>query len=359
MSARQKEKGGTMTGKRTLWLYGVVFLSGMILVWGCGKRGDADKKVFTVGALHPEMNAFHSAIKNSVDKRAEEKGWKIINFTAGTDAEKQLDQMESLIALGVDVILICPVDAKSIGSGVKKAREAGIPVYGVDRSTVGTPLNMTVQADNEMGGRQAAVGAVAFLKEKYGEPKGVVLELQGDMASSVAQMRNKGFNEHMAKYPNIKILSKPTEWDQDKFFKGTLDVVGAQPVDAIFSHTDVIGTTPILSALAQLGKKIKAGQKGHIWYGAIDGSPTGLTAVREGWQDASYSQPCTDCGIVLDFVEKEIVKEETITTGPFIKEGALWSPARIFKADNGLMMLLATTVVTKDNVDDKRLWGNQ
>ncbi|MDP6526281.1 MAG: sugar ABC transporter substrate-binding protein [Kiritimatiellia bacterium] len=347
-----------MIGKTTLWFYAVLSFSIIVLVSGCNKKGD-EKKVFTVGALHPEMNAFHAAIKNSVDKRAEEKGWKIINFTAGVSAEKQLDQMENLIALGVDVILVCPVDAKSIGSGVKKARDAGIPVYGVDRSTVGTPLNMTVQADNEMGGRQAAEGAVAFLKEKYGEPKGLVLELQGDMASNVAQLRSKGFNEYMGKHPNVKVISKPTEWKAERFLKGTQDVLGTQPVDAIFSHTDVIGTTPILSALDQLGKKIKVGQKGHIWYGAIDGSPTGLKAVREGWQDASYSQPCTDCGIVLDFVEKETVKGETIETGPFVKEGALWSPARIFKADNGLMMLLATTVVTKDNVDDKRLWGNQ
>jgi ABC-type sugar transport system substrate-binding protein len=348
-----------MRSKIVFWIYAVLALSTVMLTSGCSRQGDSDESVFTVGSLHPEMNAFHSAIKNSVDKRAEEKGWKVINFTAGTSAEKQLDQMENLIALGVDAILICPIDAKSIGPGVKKAREAGIPVYGVDRSTVGTPLNMTVQADNAMGGHQAAEGAVAFLTEKYGEPKGVVLELQGDMASSVAQARNKGFSEHMAKFPDIKVISKPTEWDQDKFFKGALDVLGAQQVDAIFSHTDVIGTTPILSALAQLGKKIKVGEEGHLWYGAIDGSPTGLKAVREGWQDASYSQPCTDCGLVLDFVEKEVIKGETIATGPYVEEGALWSPARIFEADNGLMMLLATTVVTKDNVDDERLWGNQ
>lgn len=345
--------------RRMSWVRGVFVFLAVIVISGCGNKKDSETKKFTVGALHPEMNAFHSAIKNSVDKRAEEKGWEVISFTAGASAEKQLDQMENLIALGVDAILITPIDAKAIGVGVKRATEAGIPVYAIDRSTVGTPLNMTIQADNEMAGRQAAEGAVAFLKEKYGEPKGTVLELQGDMASSVAQMRNKGFGEHMAKYPNIKVISKPTEWDQDKFFKNTLDVLGAQPVDAIFSHTDVIGTTPILSALDQLGKKIKVGEKGHLWYGAIDGSPTGLRAVREGWQDASFSQPCTDCGLILDFVEKEVIKGETITTGPYLEEGALWSPAKIFEADNGLMMLLATTIVTKDNVDDDRLWGNQ
>jgi hypothetical protein len=40
------------------------------------------------------------------------------------------------------------------------------------------------------------------------------------------------------------------------------------------------------------------------------------------------------------------------------KEGALWSPARIEKADVGLQLFLATTSVGKANVDDERLWGN-
>ncbi len=200
--------------------------------------------------------------------------------------------------------------------------------------------------------------SVKFLTQKNGEPKGTVLELQGDMASNVAQLRNKGFMTEMAKYPNITVISKPTEWDQDKFFKNTIDVVGSQPIDAIFSHTDVVGTTPILSALDQLGKKFKVGDPNHIWYGAVDGSPTGLQAIRDGWQDQSYSQPNTSVGIVLDYIELEQIKGGTIEAGTVTEEGALWSPATIFMADNGWMMNLATTVVTKENVDDKRLWGN-
>jgi ABC-type sugar transport system substrate-binding protein len=203
------------------------------------------------------------------------------------------------------------------------------------------------------------MGAVAFLTKKYGEPKGTVLELQGDMASNVAQLRNKGFSEEMAKYPNVTVISKPTEWDQDKFFSAALDVVGSQPVDAIFSHTDVIGTTPILSALDQLGKKFKVGEEGHIWYGAVDGSPTGLAAIREEYQDESYSQPNTDVGIVLDFIDQIQLQNKPVEAGTFEQEGALWSPATIFEADNGWMMLLATSVVNKDNVDDDRLWGNK
>ena len=331
----------------------------ILVATACQPQTAEEEGAYTVGILHPEMNAFHASISHSVTARGGDKGWWIIPFTAGVDAEKQLDQMENLISLGVDSILITPVDAKSICAGVAKAKEAGIPVYGIDRSTIGCEINMTVQSDNEMAGRQGAEGAVNFLTEKYGEPKGVVLELQGDMASNVAQLRNQGFMEVMAEYPNVVVVSKPTEWDQDKFYKNTLDVVGSQEVYAIFSHTDVIGTTPILSALDQLGKKFKVGEEGHIWYGAVDGSPTGIVAVREGWQDESYSQPNTDVGIVLDYIELEQLEGGEIEAGVYEEEGALWSPAEIFMGENGWMMLLATSVVNASNVDDPRLWGNQ
>ena len=340
----------------------MLLLLAAVLLSACQPQTEVEVEVerttpITLCILHPEMNAFHASISHAVTQKGGELNWWIVPYTAGVDAALQLNQMENCVALGVDAILITPVDAQSICAGVRKAEEAGIPVYGIDRSTVGCEINMTVQADNEMAGRQGAQGAINFLTEKNGEPRGTVLELQGDMASNVAQLRNKGFKEEMAKYPDVVVISKPTEWDQDKFYRNTLDVVGSQPIDAIFSHTDVIGTTPIISALDQLGLLYQVGHPDHSWYGAVDGSPTGLQAIRDGWQDESYSQPNTDTPIVLDYVKLELEGGE-IKEGIYELEGALWSPATIYMADNGWMMLLATTIVTPENVDDARLWGN-
>jgi len=161
----------------------------------------------------------------------------------------------------------------------------------------------------------------------------------------------------MKKYPNIKVISKPTEWLPDNFLKATLDVVGSQPIDAIYAHSDSVGTTAILSALEQLGKKIPRDKEGHIFLATIDGSPTGLDAIRQGFQDMCASQPCTDFGMIVNYIALEF-EGGKIQEGPVVKEGALWSPAKIVMSDSGPMLNLATTIVTPDNVDDKRLWGN-
>jgi simple sugar transport system substrate-binding protein/ribose transport system substrate-binding protein len=153
------------------------------------------------------------------------------------------------------------------------------------------------------------------------------------------------------------VISKPTEWKGEKFQQATLDVVGSQDVDAIYAHSDTVGTLPILSALDQLGKKIPAGQDGHIYLATIDGSSTCLNAIREGFQDQCSSQPNPDFGILVNYIDM-VLNKQPIQTGEVVKEGAPWSPATIFESDTGMMLNLATTNVTAENVDDPALWGN-
>jgi ABC-type sugar transport system substrate-binding protein len=311
----------------------------------------------TVGYGAPSLDSFQTNVMMSMTKYAQDKGWQVVTSNANFDADAQANEVDYWTSLGVDAIVVVPIDSKAICSSVKKAHDAGIPFFTIDRAPTGCEIEMTVQADNELGGKQSAEAIVGFLTEKYGSPKGTVLELQGDMGQNVAQLRSKGFNDVMAQYPDIKVVSKPTEWKGEKFQQATMDVVGSQDVDAIYSHSDTVGTLPILSALDQLGKKIKAGEDGHIYLATIDGSSTCLNAIREGFQDQCSSQPNPDFGILVNYIDM-VLNKQPIEEGEVVKEGAPWSPATIFKSDTGMMLNLATTNVTAENVDDPALWGN-
>jgi ABC-type sugar transport system substrate-binding protein len=163
----------------------------------------------------------------------------------------------------------------------------------------------------------------------------------------------------MKNYPNITVISKPTEWKAEKFSQATLDVVSAEAVDGIYMHSDCVGTKVVLAALEQLGKKFARGEEGHIFLTGVDGCPDALQAIRDGFSDQASSQPMPDFGVVLvDYMEMEM-NGEAITEGTVTKEGAPWSPASIVKADTGFMLNLATTSVTPENADDPALWGNQ
>jgi ABC-type sugar transport system substrate-binding protein len=312
-----------------------------------------------IGYGAPELSGGQGVIMNGALTGAQQKGWGIVPTNANFDASTQANQMDYFITLGVDAIVVVPVDSQAICASVKKAKDAGILFFTIDRAPIGCEIDMTVQSDNYLAGKQSAEAMVKLLTNKYGEAKGTVLELQGDLGQNVAQLRGGGFNDVMKGYPNIKIISKPTEWKAEKFSQATLDVVAAEAVDGIYMHSDCVGSTVVLAALEQLGKKFKSDDPNHIFLTGVDGCGLTLQAIRDGYADEASSQPLPDFGVVLADYMETLFNGGTISEGTVTKEGALWSPATIVKSDTGMMLNLATTAVTKDNVDNPALWGNQ
>ena len=283
----------------------------------------------------------------------------MIPSNANSDAATQANQIDSFISLGVKAIVAVPVDSKAVCASVQKAHDAGIFFFTIDRAPLGCEVDLTIQSDNYLAGKQSGEALVKLLKEKYGEEKGTVLELQGDLGQNVAQLRGGGFDDVLKQYPNITLIQKPTNWDAAKFASSTQDVASSTDLDAVYMHSDCVGTKPVTAALQQVGKLFKTGEKGHIFLVGVDGCRDALQSIRDGYSDEASSQPITDFGVVMaDYMEKifngEQIKEETVT-----KEGALWSPAVLKKTDTGFVANLATTAVTKENVDIKGLWGNQ
>lgn len=314
--------------------------------------------VIQLGYGAPELSGGQGAIMNSMVTGAQRKGWGVTTTNANFDAATQANQIDYFISLGVDAITVVPVDSQAICSSVKKAKDAGIPFFTIDRAPIGCEIDMTVQSDNYMAGQQSAEAMVELLTKKYGEPKGVVLELQGDLGQNVAQLRGGGFNDVMKEYPNITVISKPTEWKAEKFSQATLDVVAAEPVDGIYMHSDCVGTKVVMAALEQLGKKHLRDEEGHIFMVGVDGCADALASIRDGYTDQASSQPVPDFGgVIVDYIEM-VLNDVAIQAGTVEQEGAPWSPAELVKSDTGFMLNLGTTSVSAENADDPALWGN-
>jgi len=320
----------------------------------------APKSGKLIGYGAPELSGGQGVIMNGMLTGIQQKGWAVVPTNANFDASKQADQIDYFLSLGADAIVVVPQDSKAICAAAKKAKDAGVYFFTIDRGVTGCKIDMTVQSDNYLAGKQSGEALVEMLKKKYnGEAKGTVLELQGDLGQNVAQLRGGGFNDVLKQYPNVKVIQKPTEWKAEKFSQAVLDVVAAEPVDGIYMHSDCVGTVPVLAALDQLKKKVKADDPKHILLVGVDGCPDALKSIRDGFSDEASSQPLPDFGVVIaDFIQTLFdggqLKEGTIT-----KEGAPWSPATVVKSDTGFIANLATTKVLKDNAQDKGLWGNQ
>ncbi|WP_171109777.1 substrate-binding domain-containing protein [Streptomyces sp. Z423-1] len=134
-------------------------LAGCGVLGATGDSSDASPTKgndITVGLLLPETantryDKFdYPIIKERVAALTENQG-KVQYANADADANKQASQLQQMIDEQVDVILLDAVDAHAIADGVKKAKDAGIPVIAYDRLAEG-PIDAYISFDNELVG---------------------------------------------------------------------------------------------------------------------------------------------------------------------------------------------------------------
>jgi ABC-type sugar transport system substrate-binding protein len=316
-------------------------------------------KTVTIGYAAPGLVGGQRDILRGFQHWAQQKGWKVNVADSQNDAQKQVSEIENFVAAGVDAIVAVPQDSRAICSGVQAAQKAHVPFYTIDRAPIGCKINMSVLSDNFLAGKQSGDAMVSLLKGRYGSAKGKVLEITGDLTQNVAQLRGGGFESVIKKNKGIKLITKQGNWDAAKGQEIARDVLTANPdLDGIYMHSDAVYMPGTLAVLKQVQKLAKRGQKGHVILTGVDGSPAGVQAIRDGWADESSGQPIPDFGIITNYIQKEL-KGQKITAGTVVKNGALWSPAKIKSTPEGFSLVLSTTYITIKNANNPGLWANQ
>ncbi|WP_189941850.1 substrate-binding domain-containing protein [Streptomyces aurantiogriseus] len=102
----------------------------------------------------------------------------------------QQEQMHSMIAKGVDTIVLVAVDARSLRPAVRKADEAGIPVIAYDRLAEG-PISGYVSFDGEEVGRLQGRALLEAMDDDN-TPSGQIVMMNGDPSDPNAVSFKKG-----------------------------------------------------------------------------------------------------------------------------------------------------------------------
>jgi D-xylose transport system substrate-binding protein len=98
----------------------------------------------------------------------EAQGAEFIVMTADSDDAKQIEQAETLIGMGVDILVVVPHDAEAAATIVSKAHKAGIKVLSYDRLVRNADIDLYVSFDNERVGELQAETITKLVPEgKY------------------------------------------------------------------------------------------------------------------------------------------------------------------------------------------------
>ena len=114
-------------------------------------------------------------------------------FTSANDNDAtQIAQIDSLVALGIDLLIVSPNQMATITPAIDRAYDKGIPVIVFDRKTNSKKFTAYIGADNQLMGREIGEYIATQLKGT-----GTVIEIKGLEGSSPSIDRSKGFAEAM------------------------------------------------------------------------------------------------------------------------------------------------------------------
>lgn len=95
-------------------------------------------------------------LQKGVQEKARELGVEISEVDYALDLSKGNDEVDNFIQMGVDAIILWPLDAAAFAGAGEKAAAAGIPVVTVD-STIDENVSCFIASDNRAGGKEAAL----------------------------------------------------------------------------------------------------------------------------------------------------------------------------------------------------------
>nr|BBJ55626.1 hypothetical protein SAVMC3_82550 [Streptomyces avermitilis] len=246
-------------------------------------------------------------------------------------------------------LVVAPLDSAAIEAGLDQADRKGVPVVAVDVAPEKGKVAMVVRADNVAYGEKAC----QYLGEQV--TSGKVVQIMGDLASVNGRDRSEAFRTCVRKnYPKLKVLEIPAKWESDTAASKLDTLLNANPdIKGIYMQAGGVYLAPTLQTLKSKGLLKKTGEKGHITIVSNDGIPQEFDAIRKGQIDATVSQPADAYAKYGMYYIKAAMQGKTFKPGPTDHDST------IVKLPSGILEdQLPAPLVTKDNVDDAKLWGN-
>lgn len=277
-------------------------------------------------------NPFFKIIADSLTEAGQQHGFEVIVNDSERDVNTQSKHIDNYIAQGVTAIVINPADRIAIGPAVKKANEAGIPVFTCDLQCVAEDMEITahIGTDNYQGGQLAGKAMI----EALGSAGGDVLVLHFKKANSCVE-RVRGFtdvldehNTHQDEDSKIRIVAELEGGGlRDEGYKATLDALQQHPnLSGIFAINDP-------SALGAYTALEQSGKADQVTIIGFDGQKEGLEAIRDGKIYADPIQFPEKMGTVtveniVKYLDGEPVeKVQLIPTSLYQQADALNDPA--------------------------------
>ncbi len=268
--------------------------------------------------------------------KAKQERFEVIVKNANNDSTLQSEQVNDMIASGIDILVIVPQDSEKAASCVNAAKKAGIPVVSYDRLVRDTNVDVYVSFDNVKVGQVAAEALVEAV------PEGEYIILNGAENDNNSKMFNAGYMCVLNKLENknrIKVVAETwvEDWRREVAFDFVSEVLKekGESIKGIIAGNDSLAWGAIDSiSVARLTGKIKV--VGH------DADLAACKRIVEGTQISTVYKPIKN--LVDETLKccKLLLEGNTVNIETMINDGTYDVP----------YLMIDVISVNKDNLED-------
>lgn len=265
-------------------LYKIKILLFILLISGlsaCVQKQDSNQTGKIAVVISTLNNPWFVVLGESAAGRARELGYEANIFDSQNNSAKEAEHFDNIIAMGYDAILFNPTDADGSVLNVKRAKDAGIPTFCMDREINSKDAAVTqLLSDNFTG--CVKLGQY-FVRQMNKE--GNYVEILGLVGDNNTWNRSNGFHSVVDEFPGLKMVAQQSaDFDRNKAMDVMETIMQAHPdIDGVFCGNDAMAMGAYQAVLA-------AGKASEIKVFGFDGARDAVLGIAEGKIQATVMQ---------------------------------------------------------------------
>lgn len=248
---------------------------------GCNQTSEKKKSNKIAVVISTLNNPWFVVLGESAAARARELGYEAQIFDSQNNSAKEAEHFDNIIAMGYDAILFNPTDADGSVQNVKRAKEAGIPTFCMDREINSRDAATTQLLSDSFTG---CVKLGQYFVRQMNK-KGNYVEILGLVGDNNTWNRSKGFHSVVDEFPDLKMVAQQSaDFDRNKAMDVMETIMQANPdIDAVFCGNDAMALGAYQAVLA-------AGKADKVKIFGFDGSDDAINGIAEGKIAATVMQ---------------------------------------------------------------------
>lgn len=313
MQARQLKTMGWV-------LAGILIITGSVFLGYWMKQDfsmSQKRNSYLIGMSYMTMNnEFYTIIAREISGRVEAEGDRVVLRDPALDVERQVEQIHDMLDMGIDVLVLTPVNWEKLTSVLGRAKELGVKVVVVDSNVNDEGMaDCTITSDNYNAG--AVIGK--YFLQQCSEANVIVMTHE---TAKSGRDRVQGFLDEVGGQKGIEIVQTIECEGQTELAMPAIEkaIEKGTVFDTVFCLND-LASVGVVAALEEHKLLDRTGVYG------VDASPDAKALIEEGMMKASAAQFPSEIGArAADTIYRLLRGEKT--------EKQILVPVKLITRDN-------------------------